>query len=362
MKRIAIPISLLLILALFTLACSLGGVTGGQGETPAAATPPGGATPAATTPPSGDEPTPVSGEEISHTSLGELGWINSYRYHFLMAWETLDEPKEANSMEMMWELVKDPAAQHFVMEGTGTTEEDFGQVEYIQIGDTAWMNMGDETGWMQMSAEESDFFEGGLFDLVGEAFLDEISGYSLVGDETVNGILCHHYVFDEMSLLMAAEMELGEVEQVNGEVWVSADDGFTVKYTLEADGKGLMGENEERPEHLSMMYELYDINADIVIEPPEGTGLPEDIPLMADAKVDMAMEGMLMYSTDSSVEDAVAFYQAEMPANGWTENPDAGFSMEGMASLEFAKDERTASLMISYDEDNQKTSVMISVE
>ena len=113
MKRIALPISLLLILALFTLACSLGGLTGGQGETPAATAPPGGATPAATTPPSGDEPTPVSGAGISYTSLGELDWINSYRYRFLMAWETLDEPQESSSMEMMWELVKDPAAQHF---------------------------------------------------------------------------------------------------------------------------------------------------------------------------------------------------------------------------------------------------------
>jgi len=137
-----------------------------------------------------------------------------------------------------------------------------------------------------------------------------------------------------------------ELEKANGEVWISAKDGFTVKYTLDAEGKGLMGKDKERPEHFSIEYEV----------------LPEDIPLMDDAKVDMAMEGMIMYSTASSVEDVVAFYEAQMPANGWTQNPDASFSMEGTSSLEFTKEGRTANLMITYDEDSQKTNVMITTE
>jgi len=371
MKKIVLPVSLLLILALSTMACNLGGLTGGGGEKPAATQAPSGEKPAATTAPAGEEPTAVPSEpgeeEITYTSVEELDWINTYRSRIMMKWETLDEPKEEGSMEMLGEYVKDPAAQRFVMSSTGTAPEDTGTMEYIQIGDTAWMNMGEEMGgWMQTSADESDMIFGqGLFDFAEGDIPGGLEGARRVGDETVNGIPCRHYVFDETMPLMAMGQGELELEKANGEIWISAKDGFTVKYTLDAEGKGLMGEEEEdRPEHLSMEYEVYDINANIVIEPPSGaeTGMPEDIPLMDDAKVDMAMEGMMMYSTASSVEDVVAFYQDQMPANGWTEDPDAAYSMEGMAGLEFTKEGRTASLMITYDEESKKTNVMITTE
>lgn len=379
MKKLALPISLLLVLTLFTLACNVGGLLGGgekpvatqppAGEKPAATTVPSGEEPEATAVPSGEEPTAVpveSEEEITYTSVEELDWINSYRSRIMMKWETLDEPKEEGSMEMLGEYVKDPAAQRFVMSSTGTAPEDTGTMEYIQIGDTAWMNMGEEMGgWMQVSADESDMIFGqGLFDFAEGDIPGGLEGARRVGDETVNGIPCHHYVFDETMPLMAMGQGEPELEKANGEIWISAKDGFTVKYTLDAEGKGLIGEEEDRPEHLSMEYEIYDINADIVIEPPSGaeTGLPEDIPLMSDAQVEMAMEGFIIYSTASSVEDVVAFYQDQMPANGWTENTDSAYSMEGMAGLEFTKEGRTASLMITYDEESKKTNVMITTE
>ena len=374
MKKIVLPISLLLVLALFTMACNIGGLLGGgekpaatqapSGEKPAATQAPSGEEPTATQAPSGEKPTAVSEESISYTSLEQLEWINSYRSRIMIKWETLDEPKEEGSIEMLSEFVRDPAAQRIVMNSTGTGENAIGSVEYIQIGDTAWMNMGEESGWMQVSAEESEMVFGqGFFDFAEEDFLNEIEGARRVGDETVNGIPCRHYVFDETSLFAGAWGAWGELDKVNGEVWISAKDGFTVKYTLDAEGKGLMGEGE-RSEHLSVVFEVYDINANIVIEPPSDaeTGMPEDIPLMPDAKVDMAMGGMMMYTTASSVEDVVAFYEAQMPTNGWTQDPDAGFSMEGMASLGFTKEGRSVNLMISYDEENKKTSVMITIE
>jgi len=150
MKKIVLPVSLLLILALSTMACNLGGLTGGGGEKPAATQAPSGEKPAATTAPAGEEPTAVPSEpgeeEITYTSVEELDWINTYRSRIMMKWETLDEPKEEGSMEMLGEYVKDPAAQRFVMSSTGTAPEDTGTMEYIQIGDTAWMNMGEEMG------------------------------------------------------------------------------------------------------------------------------------------------------------------------------------------------------------------------
>lgn len=378
MKKHVLPISLLIILALFTMACNLGGLIGGGSDEPTATTPPGGEPVATALPgeasatpvPAGEEPTAVPGEpgegEITYTPLEDLDWINSYRSRIMMQWETLDEPLEEVTFEIMSDFVKDPPAQRFVMNSSGTNEEDVGTMEYIQIGDTAWMNMGEEMGgWMQTSAEGSDsMFEQGLFDFAEEDIQDTLAGARRVEDETVNGIPCRHYVFDETMPLMTMEQGDMELEEATGDIWISAQYGFTVKYTVDAEGQGLMGQNEGRPEHLLMEYEIYDINADIVIEPPSGaeTGMPEDIPLMPDATVEMAMSGMIMYSTASSVEDVVAFYQAEMPANGWTESPDAGFSMEGMSSLEFTKEGRTANILVSYNEETSKTDVMITTE
>ena len=366
MKKFVLPISLLLVLALLTMACNLSGLTGGGGEKPVATTAPSGEKPVATTAPSGEKPVATqapTGEEpgeekLTYTPVEELDWLNSYRTRILIKWETLDEPKEESSMEMVSEFVKEPLARRFIMSGTGTSESDTGSIAYIQIGDQVWMKMGEEAGWMQVSSSEEEF-------AFGEGFADQDLLEGLEGarrvlpDEEMNGVLCRHYTFDETMLGAAL---WGELTKANGEVWISAADGFTVKYTLNAEGQDVVGMTEDRPGRVTMEYEVYDINADIVIEPPAGVGLPEDIPLMADAEVTMAMEGMVMYSTASSVEDVAAFYQAEMPANGWTEDTDAAYTMEGLAGLKFTKEGRAASLMISYDEENKKTNVMISLE
>jgi len=367
MKKTALPISLLLVLALLTMACNLSGLTGGGGEKPVATTAPSGEKPVATTAPSGEEPVATQAptgegtgeEEITYKPVEELGWLNSYRTRVLIKWETLDEPKEESSMEMVSEFVKEPPARRFIMSGTGTGEGDTGNIEYIQIGDQTWMKMGEEAGWMQVSTDEEAFTFGEGF--AGEDFVKDLEGARRVlPDEDMNGVLCRHYAFDETMLFGAAA--LGELTKANGEIWVSAADGFTVKYTFNAEGQDLMGTTEDRPGRVTMEYEVYDINANIVIEPPAGVGVPEDIPLMADAEVSVVMEGMIMYSTASSVEDVVAFYKAEMPANGWTEDPNAAYSMEGVAGLKFTKEDRAASFMISYDEENKKTNVMISLE
>ena len=380
MKKFVLPISLLLVLALLTMACNLSGLTGGGGEKPVATTVPSGEKPAATTAPSGEKPVattapsgeepvatqaPTGEEEITYTPMEQLDWLNSYRTRVLFKWEALDEPKEESSLEMVSEYVKEPSAWHFIMNSTGISEGNIGgAIEYIQIGDQVWMRMGtEEAGWMQVSSKEESAFGKETFDSMGEGFVKDLEGARRVlPDENVNGVLCRHYAFDETMLMGMAAM--GDVTKANGDVWLSAEDGFTVKYILNAEGQGLnlMGTTEDRPGRVTMEYEVYDINADIVIEPPAGVGLPEDIPLMADAKVDAVMGGLIMCSTTSSVEDVVAFYQTEMPANGWTENTDAAYSMEGVAGLEFTKEGRKASLMISYDEENKKTNIMITVE
>jgi hypothetical protein len=111
------------------------------------------------------------------------------------------------------------------------------------------------------------------------------------------------------------------------------------------------------------VYELTDINQPITIQPPANcSGAAEDIPVMADAQDQAAMGDMTTYSSPSTFEDVVAFYEKEMKAMGWTETEGAGMSIEGMSTKSYTKDGRTVQIMISGDSSGGKTTVMITEE
>jgi hypothetical protein len=97
-----------------------------------------------------------------------------------------------------------------------------------------------------------------------------------------------------------------------------------------------------------------------VIEPPaDCQTAAADIPLMADARDKASFGEMQTYTSDSSVEAVRAFYEAEMPANGWQLSGEP-MSMEGFVTLDFTKDGRTAQLVLTYDAEARATSVMIT--
>lgn len=79
-------------------------------------------------------------------------------------------------------------------------------------------------------------------------------------------------------------------------------------------------------------------------------GWPADVPVPADAKVQMAMEmpgtgHRLSFGTQKSVADMVAYYQAEMQKNGW---PEGRVTEAGSSSmLSYEKEGRTAMMSLS---------------
>jgi hypothetical protein len=110
--------------------------------------------------------------------------------------------------------------------------------------------------------------------------------------------------------------------------------------------------------------EMMDVNVPFTITLPEeavsGSGVPEDIPVPEDAEEISSLMGFITFQSASSPEELTEFYQTEMPNNGWAEvSVD---EMAGMFILEFEKDGRNASLMITPDTDTGKTSVLITVE
>ena len=67
------------------------------------------------------------------------------------------------------------------------------------------------------------------------------------------------------------------------------------------------------------------------------------------------------YTSPSAFEDVVTFYQEEMPKQGWAAGEE-GMQMEGLSMFSFVKDGERVQVMISYDQDSELTSVMITAE
>jgi hypothetical protein len=94
-----------------------------------------------------------------------------------------------------------------------------------------------------------------------------------------------------------------------------------------------------------MQFDLLEANTDITIAAPEGCSAPVDIPKMSDATDVLSISGMTNYTTASSVADVVAFYQAQLPAAGWTAG--TADTSGTPATLEFTKGSQTMTITIA---------------
>ena len=332
-KLFGLLISLGLLLGLM-LACGLSGCKG-EALSPTEA------------PSSGEVPEPAGGdeEEISLPSItGGLQSLDSYRSHFKMTFEgTTDGEAEHWAYEMDVEYVRDPFAQHVVIRGTDTGEG----FEIIHISDREYIVLG---GGQCLStwADESDVMDAEIFepDIIGG--LADV--HRVRPDESVNGILCRHYVFDETAVAWSG------FTHAEGEVWVAVEGDYVVRYTLQADGKDPATGDEG---HVEWEYEVRDINVPITIEPPPGCEATEsEFPIMPDATDITPVGGMLMYASASSFDDVLAFYQKQMPANGWSDTGDSFISPDN-AMLSYTKDGRTATITLTIGEDGMVSVLII---
>jgi len=150
------------------------------------------------------------------------------------------------------------------------------------------------------------------------------------GTETVNGVAASHYTFDERALMMS------DVATSTGEVWIATDGGYVVRYRLSIDGgaeffgEGLSGT-------LTWAYDLSDIGQPVMVEVPEDCppGLV-DAPLLDDAEAIHQLPGVTYYTSAASLADAIAFYQEQLPPQGWSvsEEPIIG---ETLATLDLTQ-------------------------
>ncbi len=366
---------LLASLALGLAAC------GGEAETaemagapqaePATATPlPPTATPLPTDTP---EPT-ATPEEAGALDLGEIeapSDLSSYRASMGISISGTDEGEAVDGhLSFLIEYTREPPAMRIVMSAEGIEDtEGMGSIEMYQVEDMAYLNFGEQ--WLSVPATEDLLSEIGFFE--PEDILQDTCGWNKEGDTEYNGIRVHHWTAskEDMEACMTAEelADIGQITSASGDVYIAVEGNYVVHMNMVFEGQNLeagLGTEDQLLDEgrMELTFDLTDVNQPFVIELPEEAvaagSLPEDIPIPDDAQEVANAFGMITFSSPSTPAEVADFYQAQMPQAGWSEVSVDDLS--GMFMMEYSKDGRTASLVISADEDTGMTSVLITIQ
>jgi hypothetical protein len=216
---------------------------------------------------------------------------------------------------------------------------------YAEEGQNVYEKLGEEACMASETIAEPSSIE--RVDPAG--MLPVVLGGDEAGAEDINGISANHYSFDEIALGKSG------LEESSGGVWLAADGGYILKYTLTTTGGDTaFGEGIEGT--MTWDYALTEINNTVLAALPEGCQL--DVPLLADAINVLHTSYWLQYNTATSATEAAAFYQGQLPSAGWTlsQGPMSG---EGIAFMEFSQGAQTIGVFINTTEAGTTVNVVL---
>ena len=361
MKHVKMLVLVIAILALAALACSIGSrrdVPVQEAATPEPSQMEGGESVTAPTEAAPTLAPAPEEQDLTMSNLTEgLASLNSYKSALILKFDGKD--KQGQAVNATWEtheeFIREPRAQRIAIT-TSESDTQAGAFEMISIGDTNYMitqNQDGTNSCISMSSDTATQSQPGIFT---PEMLGSISGAKYVNTESVNWITAKHYAWKEGGGLAG----LG-FTAVQGEAWVAVDGNYVVKYLSQATGKGaLLGRSNEEEGAISLEYNLTEVNGSFSIAPPDGCQTAaSDIPVMPDAADKSSFGEMTSYTSASAFADVVQFYKTEMPNNGWQPSGEPT-EMEGVAMLDYIKDNRKAQVMITFDQEQQKVSVIIT--
>jgi hypothetical protein len=94
---------------------------------------------------------------------------------------------------------------------------------------------------------------------------------------------------------------------------------------------------------------------------PGTAGVPADIPLVESDQQDFThITGSISYSTGENVESTLQFYETQMPANGWSKVQEGSLATEQGAVLNYTKDDRRVTILLSLLPATGRTQVLIT--
>lgn len=309
--------------------------------------------------------------ELNLDEIGTPSNLTSYRGNMSISISGTDEGEAISaSMSFLIEYTKDPLAQHFVISAEGFEDADNMQgIEMYQIDNMAYLQLDDE--WLSVPATEEMLANTGF--IQPEDILEDTCGWKRESDTEYDGIQVHHLTTskEDMEACLTAEQlaDIGQLTSASGDLYIAIEGTYIVHLDIAFEGQNLevgMGADDQVLDdgRVEFTFGMKDVNEPFTIELPEealaSSSLPEDIPFPDDAQDLANAFGMITFNSASSVAEVADFYRTAMPQNGWTEV--SASEVSGMFMMEYSKDGRTASLMISSDEDTGLTSVMLTIQ
>jgi hypothetical protein len=297
-------------------------------------------------------------EALPDVEEDALSQLDSYRMRFGWSLEKADGSTDALTMEQS--ATRQPEAQRFLIESGGDS------IEYIQIENQVWIRYGEE--WMQSTSDTTgdiaDEFGSGL--MTGSDWIDDVEDedYEYVGKENVNGVQARHYraSYNQNWLSLLGEQGPDDISDGTAHVWIADENNlpsFVVRFEVE-----IKGTSDSEAITGKLTQEIYDINADIAIEPPTDAasgGLPEGVSLYPDAEGLTTFGVMTTFTVEDDVETVHGFYVDALENAGWSQVEGSAMSIEGMASTTWTKDGETLTLNVVESEGDEETQVMFTL-
>ncbi|OAN45904.1 hypothetical protein A6A03_13695 [Chloroflexus islandicus] len=356
---------------LVVLLAACGGAASNPSPTPTTETPPtrtprptAAANPAATAAPTtATEPTaaaggaterpPVTNTDIDVTALGNVQ-VEMKIDGLLKTEGQADEPIKLSFLEIWLQNGDRSLTIESDSPDTGVS-----RIIYLQIGAQAYQYVESGSDRNCLNITGSDMFTGSI--LTPDSLIGDLQDARLAERGVrVNGFTTDRYTFN------LTEQALGYQGQANGEIWVSSNPAVVVRHVGELTGTitgdALDESGAPLPGALSNLrweYNVTKLTGNTTLTLPEvceqlqATGA--DIPLPPNISNQMRMGELISFETTDSAATMATFFQTEMVANGWQAGETSQYG--DTYQLTFSKDGRTATVMISTD--NNKTSVII---
>ena len=289
-----------------------------------------------------------------------LEGFDSYRLDITLSYEGTEGVEiRGGVMRIQTSQVTEPRASEVVVTLEGDLPDQMMGAEtltFTEIGDqsyTVFPGLGCLAGTADEQGGTADEFSGVI---ETEDVLGEIQDAEYLGEETIDGVATYHYRFDESH----AEQEEG-LDDMEGHVYISQELGYVVRMIVDGTGKiDLFDTGEMEDSAIHMEYNVTDVNAPFVIEPPaECADAGSDYPVMEGATELASMMGFTSYKIEAPLDDVIAFYEAEMAALGYDADEEQmifedtailGYSLDGgRVNVTVTEDAGIVSVLITGD-------------
>jgi hypothetical protein len=247
---------------------------------------------------------------MAYFGLG-LNTLQTYELTFELSFTPDNSAVSPWTYRLDWLASADGGMRRSVSLDGVPEEKNLGDVTVTQLGLTQYM-----TGPGVVSAfETAACLIAPLAFGLNESFLtpddllppDELSGRLIPdGQEMVAGQAGKHYLIDGGML--------GRFSEASGDIVVAEEGGYVLRYDF--TGRAVdTGFTEGQAGVMTWHYAITSLEPDVTLDvPPECT---PPYPIMPDAAQLVWLGELLSYTSPSSRAEAVAFYEAALPGEGW---------------------------------------------